>query len=111
MHEYEGPIEKGMRFLWEPMKPHATEHLIVIERRINEDDEMWITTRAWVATSKVDGGYTGQTCWNDESRFREAVIPVITPPEEYPDIEDVLDDVFEKTVQSFRKLEAFIKGE
>lgn len=89
MQEYTGPIEKGMQFLWEPMLPHATQHIIVTKRTINADDEMWIETRAWVPDSKISGDYVGETAWNDESRFREAVVLVVTPPEEYPDIEDV----------------------
>ncbi len=87
---YTGPIEVGMRFLWEPMKPQATSHIKVIERKINSDDEMWITTRAWLPTSKVGGSYDGETNFNDESRFREAVVLV----EDEPDEEQHLIDMF-----------------
>lgn len=76
MKKYKGPIEVGMTFLWEPMKPHATTHIIVTARKINEDDEMWIETQDWVQTTKISGGYTGDKWWNDESRFREACVLV-----------------------------------
>lgn len=79
---YLGPIEVGMQFLWEPMKPHATEHMKVIQTNVNGDGELWITTRSWVAESKISGDYVGTTCWNDESRFREAVILVTDSPDE-----------------------------
>lgn len=105
MQEYTGPIERGMRFLWEPMKPHATRHIKVIKREINSDDEMWIETREWVADSKISGDYVGKTCWNDESRFREAVVLVVDPPEEYPDLEDTVENVS----IAFAKLKNFIK--
>lgn len=82
MADYIGPIEVGMRFLWEPMKPHATDHMKVIETKINGDGELWITTRSWVADSQVSGDYVGTTAWNDESRFREAVVLVTDSPDE-----------------------------
>jgi hypothetical protein len=100
MQEYTGPIERGMRFLWEPMLPHATQHCIVIDRKINSDDEMWITTRAWVATSKVSGDYTGETCYNDEGRFREAVVLVVDPPED----QDEYDEKIESLLAKHRKI-------
>lgn len=104
MQEYTGPIERGMRFLWEPMKPHATEHLIVIERKINSDDEMWITTRSWVATSKVTGDYTGETCYNDESRFREAVMLVVDEEaEDIANLEDAAEKIMRVALSAMQK--------
>lgn len=78
MADYEGPIEVGMTFLWEPMKPHATVH-IKVASVVDNGEEKWIETRSWVARDKVSGGYDGDPGWNDEGRFREAVIPVPDP--------------------------------
>lgn len=78
---YTGPIEVGMTFLWEPMKPWATEHVKVVEVKDN-GEELWMTTKGWEPTSRVSGDYTGPVYWNSEDRFREAVVlvEVTTPP-------------------------------
>jgi hypothetical protein len=60
---YDGPIKPGLRFIWEPGKPHAHELIEVV--RLNEAGDM-------VQNIAVDGSMY----WNDVSRFREAVIPL-----------------------------------
>jgi hypothetical protein len=90
---YKGPIEPGMTFLWEPFIPHATEHLRVDRVTGPGDDEIVVDipgtrctvsgghetrvwSRSWVATSKISGDYTGPSVFNDESRFRGAVVRI-----------------------------------
>lgn len=69
--DYDGKIEVGQEFIWEPDKPHARAIIKVTEIKASgpedgPDDEIWIG-------SKTVGD--DQTYWNEESRFREAVIP------------------------------------
>lgn len=61
---YSGPIEPGMRFTWEPNDPHARCDLTVTR----------VVKRAPAETMvfSVEDGER-EECWNDESRFREAV--------------------------------------
>lgn len=59
---YEGEIEVGMTFVWEPNKPHARQVVTVVHVTEPEHDERKI--------------WTSETVWNDESRFREAVVDV-----------------------------------
>ena len=57
---YRGEIEVGMTFIWEPNKPHARQIVKVVRIDRSHDD-----ARIW----------TGSV-WNEESRFREAVVDV-----------------------------------
>lgn len=70
---YEGEISVGMTFIWEPNKPHAREVVTVARITEPEHDERKI--------------WTSETVWNDESRFREAVVDVsdIIEPKEQSD--------------------------
>lgn len=66
---YEGAIAPGMRFVWEPAMAHArclVEVRRVLRRRDGNDN--------WICAAKV--GSSDDPSWNEESRFREAVIPV-----------------------------------
>lgn len=63
---YQGPIKEGMRFIWEPNREHAREVVNVVRIQDREHDEPAIWT-----CNKV---------WNEESRFREAVVAL--PPQE-----------------------------
>lgn len=65
---YTGPIEVGMRFVWEPELPPAR-CLIEVAKVVpvlGGDSKIF----TFVPGSVVD------PVWNEESRFREAVIPV-----------------------------------
>lgn len=58
---YHGPIEAGMTFVWEPNKPHARKVVTVLRvDRSHHDARIW----------------TSEEVWNEESRFREAVVDV-----------------------------------
>lgn len=101
MDRYSGPIEPGMTFLWEPFLPHATVHVKVTRVTGPGDDEkieiaestcilsggheQRIWTRSWgrryLGNTRTDGDYDGDEVWNEESRFREAVIAVPLPAE------------------------------
>lgn len=87
---YEGPIEPGEVFAWEPDIPTARQLVIVCqvddalgdERRIWTLDlnsplrgrpDRWKAAMRHTARSFIDGAPT----WNDESRFREAVVPTL----------------------------------
>ena len=59
---YQDEIAVGMTFIWEPNKPHAREVVTVTRITEFEHDERKI--------------WTSDTIWNDESRFREAVVDV-----------------------------------
>jgi hypothetical protein len=63
---YDGPIEVGERFVWEPDKPHARANVTVTEVRNRPNDERVIQT--------LDD--EGRYHWNEESRFREACVRV-----------------------------------
>lgn len=77
---YEGPIEVGMRFVWEPLLSYATSHVAVTKILPEE----WQTnprgrTERHIYTKSYDnktGEYSGAEVWSDESRFREAVVLV-----------------------------------
>ena len=56
---YQGPIKPYMVFEWEPDLPHAADTCQVIKV---EGDKVWTYSESF------------GTCWNDESRFREAVV-------------------------------------
>lgn len=58
---YRGEIEVGMTFIWEPNKPRARQVVKVVRiDRAHDDARIW----------------TSAEVWNEESRFREAVIDV-----------------------------------
>lgn len=96
---YQGEIKVGMKFLWEPFIPHATEHCIVTRITGPGEDEKIavpgstcilsggherrIWTRSWVSSKPVTNGgdYTAREVYNDEGRFREAVIVVPASPD------------------------------
>lgn len=59
---YQGEIEVGMTFIWEPNKPPARQVVTVIRVTDSDHDERKI--------------WTSEDVWNDESRFREAVVDV-----------------------------------
>jgi hypothetical protein len=60
---YDGPIKPGLRFIWEPGKPHAHELIEVV--RVSDTGDM--------VRSRAVGGIE---YWNDVSRFRESVVPL-----------------------------------
>lgn len=58
-HNYTGPINVGDRFIWEPTQPDARQRIVVTEAKPE-----------WVQSEGENGG----CYWNEESRFREAVV-------------------------------------
>lgn len=95
---YEGPIEVGMVFAWEPDLPHARELLVVtriggplaplvanhgagsavIFRGDDDERKIWSTFFGEDPMPWRRG--QDREVWNDESRFREAVVPTIYKP-------------------------------
>jgi hypothetical protein len=74
-HWYNGPIQVGDFFIWEPTKPHTREFVQVmkiIRKEESKATEDRIVTRSLSANQKL----TTEFPWNDESRFREACIRV-----------------------------------
>lgn len=65
---YTGPINPGMRFVWEPNNPRAR-CVIKVERMVIKHGG-----ENRIYTSVV--GSSDDPVWNEESRFREAVIPI-----------------------------------
>lgn len=68
---WDGPIEVGDHFIWEPDKPAVWCHVVVV-RVYCEDDRCVIWARV------IHGDLRnppGSESWNDESRFREACWP------------------------------------
>jgi hypothetical protein len=70
---YRGPIKNGMAFVWEPDKPHAVAQIEVIETKYIGADHL-------VLAKILYGPDVGRAYWNDESRFREAVVPLPCAP-------------------------------
>lgn len=68
---YTGPIEVGMRFIWEPTNPGARERIEVVKilDPTADGDEAMIFAKPLGTMRKDHPGYP-----NDESRFREAVV-------------------------------------
>lgn len=60
---YHGPIEPGMWFVWEPGVRHAECVVVVTKLSYHNGDSLIYTKDPH-----------GETYWNDESRFREAVV-------------------------------------
>lgn len=75
---YAGPIAVGMSFIWEPNKPHARQVFTVTCIEEREHDERRI--------------YSAEGVWNDESRFREAVVAIEPAPVSARDAARVLLD-------------------
>ena len=69
---YQGEIRVGDLFVWEPDLSHAREDVIVVRIDTYENDESKIWTRSHLRRMHL---YFNPTVWNDESRFREAVVP------------------------------------
>lgn len=92
--QYEGPIEVGMIFAWEPDVPTARQLAVVCEITTPADDEIRIWTMGldspmreqperWKAAMRHVSShlFEGAPTWNDESRFREAVVPTMFNPQ------------------------------
>lgn len=62
---YEGPIEVGQTFIWEPDQPHAWALVKVEEAKLDQPEPV-------VLARIVDGRDKGKSYFNDEDRFREA---------------------------------------
>lgn len=68
---YQGPIAQGMRFVWMPHQPLARRCLEVtkvIPENSRHEAKIYTCEFGQKDTSEI---------WNDESRFREACIPVV----------------------------------
>jgi hypothetical protein len=67
---YTGPIGPGMRFEWERDKPHArcTVTVTRVVKRPHADTQVYTQDDRFVKAPRE--------VWNDESRFREAVVPL-----------------------------------
>lgn len=82
---YDGLIEKGMGFIWEPKPPYAREALVVRETRWNERNaemEIKSVSQAAIGSPETEARRAGSNClkddrtgtWNSEGRFREACV-------------------------------------
>jgi hypothetical protein len=69
---YTGEIKVGGLFLWEPTLPSARVEIIVVRIDAFENDERKIWSRG---SERKMHMYFNKTVWNDERRFREAVVP------------------------------------
>ena len=69
---YDGDIKVGDLFTWEPGLSHAEEEIIVVRIDDRPNDERIIWCRSSLRPMHM---YFNKTVWNEESRFREAVIP------------------------------------
>ena len=67
---YDGKIEPGMQFEWEPSKPHAHAGVEVTEVKTVDGDRLVYAKVLW------GKGEKDKIYWNDMSRFREAVQPM-----------------------------------
>lgn len=67
---YDGPIDIGMYFIWEPDNPKAWQHVMVSRIDERPHDERAI----WVVHIRTTPGLIKEPVWNDESRFREACV-------------------------------------
>lgn len=62
----------GSRWHWEPLKPHASEEVVVTAVKWNGEE-------VWVESEKVADG---KRYWNELSRWVEATVHVAPPPDE-----------------------------
>lgn len=69
---YAGKIDVGDLYTWEPDLPHALAEIVVVRIEERQGNEPIIWSRSHLRPMHL---YFNRTCWNDESRFREAVIP------------------------------------
>jgi hypothetical protein len=76
MRWYAGPIEPGEIYAWEPDLPHARQLMLVTRVANRAPDEPAI----WCAPIADGQAQHDKAVWNDESRFREAVVPTIMNP-------------------------------
>lgn len=76
-HDYEGPINVGDVFVWEPTNPDAMATVRVIRVNLVEGDQ----GNTKIITERFPGG--GEEHWNFEDRFREACVKV--PMNEVPE--------------------------
>jgi hypothetical protein len=92
---YEGPIEVGMVFAWEPDIPTARQLCVVCEITEPENDERRIWTMdldspmrgrpdRWRPMMRHIAAYlfAGAPTWNEEGHFRHAVVPTMLRPQE-----------------------------
>jgi hypothetical protein len=80
---YAGEIAPGEIFAWEPDLPHARE-LVLVTRVIGDaaSGDRRIYTRGLDDRAPKALGSTPHVLerWNEESRFREAVVPTLMKP-------------------------------
>lgn len=86
---YKGRINPGDVFAWEPDLPHARELVVVTRISTPDNDKVIVHARG---SAVISGGHEQRIWtrsidgddefWNDESRFREAVVPTLFKP--YP---------------------------
>lgn len=69
---YLGEIKVGDLFVWEPNLAHAYDEIIVVRIDTPNNDERKIWCRSHLRKMHL---YFNKTVWNDEGRFREAVVP------------------------------------
>lgn len=70
---YDGPIEQGMRFLWEGDKAHA--RCVVSVTGFGQVDGERTIRGVVEQVGPTTISAIGEENWNEESRFREAVVP------------------------------------
>ena len=74
---YNDKIEVGMQFVWEPLKPFSAEHIKVTRILEREHDETMIYTKTLEYSPSFRGSLpTILEPYNEESRFREACLPL-----------------------------------
>ena len=102
---YAGKIDVGMEFVWEPDDSRARTKIVVTELKASgpEDGpggELWIRSKA--------SGDSGLGPWNEESRFREAVVlAALTPPPAAPTDNTALVEVLRETDSALSEMGLF----
>lgn len=73
---YAGPITVGDYFIWEPSKPNAWAHVQVTGiDTVDSQGTPFDERRIWTVTlSRSPRAGGGDLAWNEEGRFREAVV-------------------------------------
>lgn len=74
IQRYDGPIEVGMRFIWEPDDPRAFA-LIEVTRLIDRSPDERIIWSKRVRAARAGPTKADDDVWSEEGRFREAVTP------------------------------------